>query len=79
MTDAQLEAKVMQLPFICDWVKYKGEVYFAGVNWERSLSANRVMIDLSFCATAYLAGDDGPIVEKTVTYHPLKFSKHKFT
>lgn len=71
--EARIERLFMSCPLSVNWCKYKGETYFAGLNWERSIKAKRLMFDLSYCATAYLAGGP-PIVEKTVAWETKKFT-----
>lgn len=67
------EKMLMGLPFAFDWVKFKGEVYFASINYEKTAKANKPMIDLHYCATKALNG----IVIKTVQFDKNKFSIHK--
>lgn len=61
---------LLKLPFAWDWVKYKGEDYFAGINYEATVKANKPMIDLYYCATRALNG----LVIKTVQYDKSKFT-----
>lgn len=62
---------VMDCPVISNWVEYKGETYFAILNYEQSIKSHRPMIDLSYCATRAMNG----IVMKTVQYDKNKFKK----
>lgn len=43
-----------KLPFVIDWCEYKGETVVAQINYERSLKANRPMMDISYCMTKAL-------------------------
>lgn len=43
-----------RLPLTFDWCEYKGETVFAGLNYQRSLSANKPMFDIHYCATQAL-------------------------
>jgi hypothetical protein len=45
---------LLRLPIAFDWVKYKGETVFAGVNWEATKKAKKPMMDIFYCATAAL-------------------------
>lgn len=62
MTQEELESDIPEpmkkmlykLPVIFDWVEFKGETVFAGVNYERSLKAHRPMMDIFYCATRAL-------------------------
>lgn len=60
---------IEKCPLVFDWVNYKGEVYYAELNWERSIKAKRAMFDLAYCATVALNGS----FLKTVCWHPEKF------
>jgi hypothetical protein len=60
---------ILQCPVTFDWVEYKGETMFAGINYERSIQAKRPMIDLFYCATKAMNN----IVIKTVQYNKKKF------
>lgn len=80
MTEQQLTEELNDVPkFILDcpvvfgWTQFKGEEYFGMINYERSIKANRPMIDLAYCATKGMAG----CVLKTVQYSTKHFSKSK--
>lgn len=47
------------------WVKYRGRVKFAMLNFEESEKQGKAMIDLCYCATK---GMINGIVERTVPY-----------
>jgi hypothetical protein len=64
---------IWNCPVFYDWTEYKGETYFAILNYERSITARRPMIDLCYCATKAMNG----IVEKTVQYSKKHFKKSK--
>ena len=62
---------ILTCPIIFDWVEYKGETMFAGINYERSIQAKRPMLDLYLCATRALNAN----VIKTVQYDKNKFKR----
>lgn len=64
-----LDKKIDECPFIWEWCNFKGESYFAILNYESSLRQNRVMLDLCYCVTKALNN----IVLKTVPYSPGNF------
>jgi hypothetical protein len=64
---------IMKCPVFCQWVEFKGETYFAGLNYERSIKAGRPMIDLSYCATRYMNAN----YLKTVQYSEKHFKPSK--
>jgi hypothetical protein len=64
-----------KMPFVNDWVEYKGEVFFAMINFERTKLSKKPMIDLCYCATTGLINNR---VLKTVQYDKSKFKLHKF-
>jgi hypothetical protein len=78
MTETELTkdipAFILRCPVYCQWLKYKGETYFGMLNYERSIDANRPMIDLSYCATRAFNG----IVMNTVAYDKKKFKESRF-
>ncbi len=55
--------------FLWKWVKYKGEIFWATLNYERSIKAGCCMIDLSWCITKEMNG----IIIKTVAFNKNKF------
>lgn len=61
----------MRLPFASDWVKFKGEDYYAFINFDATEKARKPMIDLHYCATTALNG----IILKTVQFDKAKFKK----
>lgn len=42
---------MFRLPIVFDWVEFKGETVFAGVNYEASKKAHKPMMDIFYCAT----------------------------
>jgi hypothetical protein len=62
-----------KLPFVVDWVEYKGETKFALWNYEASQKAKKPMYDLAYCATQGLQGN----IEKTVQFDKNKFKPSK--
>lgn len=64
---------ILNCPVAANWLEYKGETYFGMLNYERSISARRPMIDLSYCATRAFNG----IVLQTVAYDKKKFKKSR--
>lgn len=59
----------LRLPVAFDWYRYKGEVYFVGINREATIKAGKPMMDLHHCATKALNN----IVLKTVQWDKKKF------
>lgn len=43
-------------PISYDWVKYRGEVFFAVLNWEESDKRGKPVFDLAYCATKAMNG-----------------------
>lgn len=64
---------ILDCPVFHNWIEYKGETFYAMLNYERSLESKRPMIDLCHCATRALNG----IVIKTVQYDKNKFTKSR--
>jgi hypothetical protein len=64
---------IWRCPILWEWVEFKGETMFAGLNYERSIKSGRPMIDLFYCATTAL----NDRVLKTVQYDKKKFAKSK--
>ncbi|WP_276679706.1 hypothetical protein [Empedobacter brevis] len=69
MKEVQIPKMFDKIPFTDAWVEYKGEVFYASINFERSMLSKRVMIDLHYCITKYLNN----CVIKTVQYNEKKF------
>lgn len=65
----RIEKMIDRMPFVLDWVNYKGEDCVAEINIEATIKANRPMIDISYCMTKALNG----VVLKTVRWDKKKF------
>jgi hypothetical protein len=63
---------ILDCPVVFEWCKYKGDVVFASLNYEKSVEEGRCWIDLHYCATKALNN----IVEKTVLYRKSDFEVH---
>lgn len=63
------EGKLQKLPVAFDWVEYKGETYFMGINFDATERVGRPMVDLFHCATQACNGN----VLKTVQWDKRKF------
>lgn len=50
----EISRMVEKLPFVFDWVDYKGETLFAGFNYAASEKAGKPMFDMFYCATRAL-------------------------
>jgi hypothetical protein len=61
---------IIDCPISAHWVKYRGQVKFAMLNYEESIAKGKAMIDLCYCATAGLINNR---VEKTVPYLKRNF------
>lgn len=67
----KIQRMVDKLPFVFDWVKYKGETMFAGFNYEATEKAGKPMFDLFYCATRAL----NHVVLDTVQWDKNKFKR----
>lgn len=65
-----INKKIDNMPFLFEWVKYKGKVYFAEVDIIKSQEEGLIKVNLCYCATKALNN----IVEKTVLYRAKDFS-----
>ncbi len=45
---------LLRLPIVFDWVKFKGETVFMGINYERTIKSKKPMVDIFYCATEAL-------------------------
>ena len=70
---AEVPKYIIDCPVFHNWVEYKGEIFFAILNYEQSLKSKRAMIDLCPCVTKGLNG----VIEKTVQYNKKKFKRSK--
>lgn len=59
----------IRLPVVFDWVEYKGEVVFTGINYDATRKAGKPMMNIYYCATE--ACNDN--VLKTVQWDKNKF------
>jgi len=48
------QEKLMKLPFVIDWVEYKGETVVAQINYQATEKARKPMMDISYCMTRAL-------------------------
>jgi hypothetical protein len=69
------EEKLLKLPIVSDWCEYKGEIYYAVINYQETERVGRPMMDLHYCATKALNN----IVEKTVQWDKRKFKPCSLT
>lgn len=63
------EQKLLKLPIAFDWVVFKGDTVFAGVNYPETERVGRPMVDIYYCATQAMNGN----VLKTVQWDKSKF------
>lgn len=83
MNQEQLEAEIppkmnrmlARLPIVFDWVEFKGETVFAGINYEASQKAGRPMMDIFYCATRALNN----VVLFTTQWDKSKFSPSRLS
>lgn len=75
MKPFDIEKSIIRLPFIDDWVEYRGKTQFAMVNYDESIRVGRPMIDICYCATRGFNG----IVEKTVQWDKNKFKPSRLS
>lgn len=59
-----------ECPLVYDWCVYKGEVFFANLNFEESIKIQNPVFDLAFCATKAF----NHIYLKRATWNPKKFT-----
>lgn len=64
-----------KLPFVIDWCEYKGETVVAQINYDRSLKANKPMMDISYCMTKALNQN----IMYTVQWDKNKFKPSKLS
>jgi hypothetical protein len=66
---------IIDCPVFAHWVTYRNEVYFATLNYEKSVEKGKAYLDLAYCATASFNGQ----TLRTVKYDKsIKFKKFKF-
>lgn len=68
--ESKMPSYIEKCHLVFDWCEYKGKVYFGSLNYERSITAKRPMIDLSYCATKAL----NCVILKTVAWDKNKFN-----
>ncbi len=64
-----IDKMLFKLPFILDWVNFKGENVVAQINIEASIKAKKPMFDISYCMTKAL----NQVINYTVQYDKNKF------
>lgn len=60
-----------KLPFVFDWVIYKGEDVVAQINIDKTEIAKKPMFDISYCMTKAM----NQVIIKTVQFDKNKFKK----
>lgn len=45
---------LLKLPIVFDWIEFKGETVFMGINYEATQKAKKPMVDIFYCATQAL-------------------------
>jgi hypothetical protein len=60
------------VPFVCDWVEYKGRIVFAEIDFEKSVAAGRPIIGIGYCATAVIVNRR---IDSTHNYSPETFKR----
>lgn len=61
---------IAPVPFVTDWVEYRGEIVFAEVNTEKSGRCGRPIIEIGYCATRVLVNH---IIDSSHNYSPETF------
>ncbi len=51
-----LPSWIEKCPLMMDWCVFKGEIYFAVIDWEESEKRQKPVFDLAYCATSGLNG-----------------------
>lgn len=51
---ARADRILKMVPFLNDWVAYKGEIVFAEVDLHKSLACGRPIVGIGYCATRVL-------------------------
>jgi hypothetical protein len=46
-----IKKMILKLPIVFDWVEFKGETVFIGINYEATKKAHKPMVDVFYCAT----------------------------
>lgn len=71
VSDSALDKIIDRLPFVFDWVNFKGEDVVAQINIEATIKAKKPMLDISHCMTKAF----NQIIIKTVQFDKSKFKK----
>lgn len=71
VSDSALDAMINRLPFVFDWVTYKGIDVVAQINLEATRKAKKPMFDLSYCMTKAF----NQVIDNTVQFDKSKFKK----
>ena len=71
VSDSAFDKMIERLPFVFDWVKYKGEDVVAQINIEATKKARKPMLDISYCMTKAF----NQVIIKTVQFDKSKFEK----
>ncbi len=71
MNDIALNKMINKLPFVFDWVNYKGEDVVAQINLEATKKAKKPMLDISYCMTKAI----NQVIIATVQFDKSKFKK----
>ncbi len=54
--DFELPIWLKDCPLVFDWCVYKGQVYFAALNYQESEQRQKPVFDLAYCATKAMNG-----------------------
>lgn len=71
-----IKAMYLRMPFVFDWVNFKGETVFGSLNYAESERVGRPMIDIFPCATRALNHAE---LIKTVQFDKNKFKPSHLT
>ncbi len=58
------------VPFSADWVKYKGDIVFAQIDYEKSARCGRPIIEIGYCATQVIVNH---AIDASHNYSPDTF------
>ena len=61
---------IAPVPFVTDWVEYKGKIVFAQIDTEKSGRCGRPIIEIGYCATKVLVNQ---IIDSSHNYSPETF------
>lgn len=71
----RFEKMLLNVPYIADWVNYKGEDVVIMPNYEATKKANKPMVDVCYCMTKALHDS----VLYTVQYDKNKFKRSRLS